>query len=83
MKKLPGLFFSLSKILAIFVIPYGARMFKSIFKRKAILPFLLIPLFFLGACSDFNKEEEPEYNIVGTWGMVSGRYQNTNGTSVL
>ena len=62
--------------------PYGARMFKTIFQRKAILPFLLIPLFFLGACSDFNKEEEPEYSIVGIWGMVSGLYNNTNGTSV-
>ena len=63
--------------------PYGARMFKTIFQRKAILPFLLTPLFFLGACSDFNKEQEPEYSIVGTWGMVSGLYKNANGTSVL
>ena len=73
----------LSKILAIFVEPYGARMLKSIFKRKAILPFLLIPLLFLGACSAFPKEEEPEYSIVGTWGMVSGLHQYNNGTSVV
>ena len=73
----------LSKILAIFVGPYGARMFKSIFKRKSILPLLLIPVLFLGACSAFPKEEDPEYSIVGTWGMVSGLYKNANGTSVL
>ncbi|MBR0174753.1 MAG: hypothetical protein IJQ22_04530 [Bacteroidales bacterium] len=58
-------------------------MFKSIFKRKAILPLLLIPVLFLGACSAFPKGEEPEYSIVGTWGMVSGLYKNVNGTSVL
>lgn len=63
--------------------PYGARMLKSSSKRKAILPFLLIPLLFLGACSAFPKEEEPEYSIVGTWGMVSGLHQYSNGTSVV
>ena len=58
-------------------------MLKSSSKRKAILPFLLIPLLFLGACSAFPKEEEPEYSIVGTWGMVSGLHQYSNGTSVV
>ena len=51
--------------------------------RKVFLLLFLVPVFLLGGCAAVPKEDDPEYSIVGSWGMVSGRYQNTNGTSVL
>lgn len=57
-------------------------MTNSIFARKALLLLFLIPALLLGGCTDVPQEDIPEYNIVGTWGMVSGFSQNTNGTSV-
>ena len=51
-------------------------------QRRVLLLLFLIPVFLLGGCSAVPKEDDPEYSIVGTWGMVSGLYQNTNGTSV-
>ena len=57
-------------------------MFNGTIKKKVILLLLVIPVFFLGACNGFSSEDEPEYSIVGTWGMVSGLFENTNGTSI-
>ncbi len=57
-------------------------MTNSIFTRKVLLLLFLIPAFLLGGCTDVPQEDIPEYNIVGTWGMVSGLYQSTNDTSV-
>lgn len=58
-------------------------MFEGIIPRKVILLFFLVQIFLLGGCTSVPKEDEPEYNIVGTWGMVSGFHQYPNGTSVV
>lgn len=50
--------------------------------RKALLLLFLIPALLLGGCTDVPQEDIPEYNIVGTWGMVSGLYQSIYDTSV-